>query len=68
MYDLKQTLTLINNVDIITRQLNNKEITWSFHNIFHNKITGLCPVAQKSTVILNLEKKAVSNLNFLLLK
>lgn len=62
IYDLKQTLSLINNVDIITRQLNSQEITWSFQNIFHNKITGSCPVAQKSTIILNLDKKAVSNL------
>lgn len=45
---------------MITRQLNDQESTWSFFNIFQNKINGLCPVAKESLVVLNLGKNAVS--------
>ena len=52
---VKQTLSLVYNIDLINnRKTLNDEFVWSFQNIFTNKISNVCPVANLSNVYMSL--------------
>ncbi len=63
-HQLKQTLTLVYNLDLLKTQRTEKELVWSFENIFANKIRSICPVVDSSVVYLDLGPGIASTLPF----
>lgn len=61
---LKQTLTLVYNIDLLKTRRTDKELVWSFENVFSNKIRSNCPVADSTSVYLDLGRDVASTLPF----
>ncbi len=59
---MKQTLSLVVDNQLHLKQnLLNDQIRWSFSSIFSSKITGMCPVAEKSMIYFDLNLLQVDN-------
>lgn len=61
---LKQTLTLVYNIDLLKTRRTDKELAWSFENVFSNKIRSNCPVVDSSNVYLDLGPDIASTLPY----
>lgn len=56
---LKQTLTLVYDVERVTRQLKPDQLAYTISNIFQRPIDGPCPVARLSKLYFNLVRDGV---------
>lgn len=52
--ELKQTLSLVYDLDLIKSKRTENEIVWSFENIFSTKLTSVCPVSHSTNVYFDL--------------
>jgi hypothetical protein len=58
--ELRQTLTVVYDINSIIRQMNTDQLSYSFSNVFLKTIDGFCPVAYLSKVYVNLRNDAVA--------
>lgn len=52
--EMKHTLSMVYNLDMIKTRRTENEIVWSFNDLFANKIDSLCPVATATNVYMDL--------------
>ncbi len=68
VFELKQTLSLVYNSELILKQNLNEQTMWSFQSLFNQKIDSICPVADVSKIYMDLGATGVRhNNNFLVL-
>ena len=54
VFELKQTLSLVYNSELILKQNLNEQTMWSFQSLFNQKIDSICPVADVSKIYMDL--------------
>lgn len=62
--ELKQTLSLVYNLNLLKARRTENEIVWSFNHIFGNKIQSVCPIADASTIYMDLGSEKAPTVPF----
>ena len=58
-FELKQTLSVVYNTDLFSKQSLNEQSVWTFATVFAQQLDSVCPVAEISNIYMDLGNNGV---------